>query len=387
MTDIRDRLARVLQDAVPEPPHELDPAAIRSGVTRHGRRKRLLAPALAAAAIAAVAIGISVAAHQLATRQQRGPGQVAVPLPPARFTANEFRMAPSGVEYVGGLYTQRVAACTPRQIRAIAATRRTQGGVLGVIHLVGAVVSRKDGEAERCTLPIGRGPSALIGADGRRLSVPLSGGDQTSPPANPRPDFSLHFGNVIWGFAWLGSYCGAPARAIALPLHRAGQTSLLRISLRGPQPSCAPATGPSRLIDGVAGAPGEPVQPPRPDYSTLRLTGHIEPGTNHWQIAPIDLTLRTIGNAPVTLDPCPAYAGRDQATARSGGFSDPISSGYLPCTKHSVVIRPGHPLHWTIPATSLLQTPGTGAIPGTTVYVQLGIAGVPPVLLKTSASQ
>jgi hypothetical protein len=141
------------------------------------------------------------------------------------------------------------------------------------------------------------------------------------------------------------------------------------------------------LIDGIAGAPGEPVQPPRPDYSSLRLTGQIEPGTNHWQIAPIDLTLRTIGNAPVTLDPCPAYAGRDDATARSGGFSDPISSGYLPCTKHAVVVRPGHPLHWTIPAISLLQTPGTGAIPGTTVYVQLGIAGVPPVLLKTSASQ
>jgi hypothetical protein len=139
------------------------------------------------------------------------------------------------------------------------------------------------------------------------------------------------------------------------------------------------------LIDGIAGAPGEPVQPPRPDYSSLRLVGQIEPGTTSGQLAPIDLTLRTIGSAPITLDPCPAYAGRDDATAYSGGFSDPISSGYLPCTHHAAVIRPGHPLHWTIPATSLLQTPGTGAIPGSTVYVQLGVAGVPFLHLKTTA--
>jgi hypothetical protein len=112
------------------------------------------------------------------------------------------------------------------------------------------------------------------------------------------------------------------------------------------------------LIDGVAGAPGQPVQPPRPDYSSLRLTGHIEPGTNSGQLEPIDLTLLTIGSAPITLDPCPAYAGRDDATARSGGFSDPISTGYLPCISHAAVIRPGQPLHWTIPATSLLQTSG-----------------------------
>jgi hypothetical protein len=385
MTDIGDRLARVLQDAVPEPSHELDPAAIRSGITGHGPRKRLLAPALAAAAVAAVAIGISLAAHQLATQQRPGPGRVAVPSPPARFTANEFRMAPAPQEVIGPMALPR-ATCTPRQIRAIAATRRTDGGVLGVIRLVGAVVSHKYGFGERCTLPIARGPSALIGPHGQALKVPLSAGDQTSAPANPRPDIAINDGNAIWGFAWLGSWCGAPARAIALPLHHAGQ-AWLRIPLRGPQPGCEPAGGASTLIDGIPGWPGEPVQPPRPDYSSLRLAAQIEPGTNHWQLAPIDLTLRTIGSAPVILDPCPAYAGRDYATARSGGFGDPISSGYLPCTHRAAVIRPGHPLHWTIPATSLLQTPGTGAIPGTTVYVQLGIAGVPQLHLQATVSR
>jgi len=256
--------------------------------------------------------------------------------------------------------------------------------VLGVIRLLGAVISHHDGIAERCTLPIARGPSALIGTDGRRLTVPLTAGDRTNAPENPRSDLPLNNGKAIWGFAWLGSYCGAHARAIEIPLKHAG-TDSLRVPLRGPQPACQPTAGASVLIDGIAGSPGEPVQPPRPDYSSLRLTGQIEQGTTSDQIAPIDLTLRTIGLAPITLDPCPAYAGRDYATAHSGGFGDPIASGYAPCIKHAAVIRPGHPLRWTVPATSLLQTPGTGAIPGSTVYVQLGIAGVPPLRLKTTA--
>jgi len=383
MTDFGDRLARVLHDAVPEPPHELDLTAIRASATRHGNRKRLLAAALAAAAVAAVAIGVPLAAHQLAGQRHPGPPRQAVPSPPVRFTPNEFRMAAPPQLVIGPDVIAR-ATCTPQQISAIAATRRTDGGVLGVIRLVGAIVSNRDGLAERCTLPIARGPSALIGTGGQRLNVTLSGGDRTNRPANPRPDIALIDGNAIWGFAWLGSYCGAPARAIEIPLAPVGRASL-RVTLRGPQPTCEPASGASTLIDGIAGAPGEPVQPPRPDYSSLRLTGHIEPGTTGGQIAPIHLTLRTTGNAPIILDPCPAYAGADQATAHSGGFGNPLGPHYLPCTKHAAVIRHGHPLHWTIPAISLVQTPGTGAIPGSTVYVQLGIAGVKQLLLKTIA--
>jgi hypothetical protein len=344
----------------------------------------VLAPALAAAAVAAIAIGVPLAVHQLTAHHRLSPQGPAVPWPQAGFPANEFRMAAPPQLVVGGRPFPR-ATCTPRQISATAATRQTDGGVLGVIHLVGAVVSHRNGLAARCTLPIARGPSALIGTNGRLLNVPLSGGDRTSRPANPRPDIALNNGNAIWGFAWLGSYCGAPARAIEIPLAHAGEASL-RVPLRGPQPACNPAIGTSTLIDGIAGAPGEPVQPPRPDYSSLRLTGHIEPGTTSDQLAPIDLTLRTIGTTPVTLDPCPAYAGGADGTARSGGFGGPISSGFLPCTSHTAVIRPGHPLHWTIPASSFLQSgPGSGAISGSTVYVQLGIAGVPPLHLKTTA--
>lgn len=185
--------------------------------------------------------------------------------------------------------------------------------------------------------------------------------------------------DAIWGFAWLGSHCGAPARAIEIRFanpakSRCAPTAGLRAGWRS-----FDADRRHRRRPGRAG----PTATAR--LSNLRLAGQIDPGTTSGQLAPIDLTLRTTGSAPITLDPCPAYAGRDYATARSGGFSDPISPDYLPCTNHQTVIGPGHPLHWTIPATNLLQTPGTGVIPGSTVYVQLGIAGVPPLRLTTAA--
>src|SRR4029077_8927139 len=97
------------------------------------------------------------------------------------------RMAAPPQLVIGGVPMPR-ATCTPRQITAIAATRRTDGGVLGVIRLVGAVVSHRGGVAERCTLPIARGPSALIGSGGQHLKVPLSGGDPTTPPPQPPPN-------------------------------------------------------------------------------------------------------------------------------------------------------------------------------------------------------
>jgi hypothetical protein len=159
---------------------------------------------------------------------------------------------------------------------------------------------------------------------------------------------------------------------------------VIRARLHGPQPPCAGTVKASSLIDGIAGEPGQPVQPPRPEYSQLRLTGRIESGTTHTRLAPIDLVLRATGSEPITLDPCPRYAGRDEATARSGGFGDPIRSGSLPCTNRALVIRPGAPLLITVPATSLEQTPGTGAIPGSTVSVSIGIAGVPGLNLETT---
>jgi hypothetical protein len=70
MTDLDQRLARVLSETVPKPPCTLDAAAIREGASRRRtRRSHRLAPALAAAAVVAVTAGVLLSQHQPAPRR------------------------------------------------------------------------------------------------------------------------------------------------------------------------------------------------------------------------------------------------------------------------------------------------------------------------------
>lgn len=57
MNDLDQRLARLLDDALPQPTRGLDAAAIRDAAGQRRRATRRLAPALAAAAVAVVAAG------------------------------------------------------------------------------------------------------------------------------------------------------------------------------------------------------------------------------------------------------------------------------------------------------------------------------------------
>ena len=112
----------------------------------------------------------------------------------------------------------------------------------------------------------------------------------------------------------------------------------------------------------------------------MRLSARIRPGTNFYQLAPIDFTLRTVGTAPVVLDPCPAYAGRYEGVARDGGFSASVGNGYLPCTGDAVAVEPGRPLHFTVHPNTLDEKP----MRGSKVKVEIGIAGVPELHLETT---
>lgn len=63
MTDLDERLARALREAVPEPNRMLDGATIRASATKHPRHRYRLAPALAAAAVLAVVAGVMLTVH------------------------------------------------------------------------------------------------------------------------------------------------------------------------------------------------------------------------------------------------------------------------------------------------------------------------------------
>ena len=243
-----------------------------------------------------------------------------------------------------------------------------------MVRLRGAFVTSQFGRA-RCSLPITRGPRSLVAANGRPLGVRLSRGDRTNRPGYALSGNALTAGSAIWGFAWFGSYCGPRAGAIEID----AASRAIRAPLRGPQPRCNPSGATSSsLIEGRVDYPGEPVQPPRPEYSRLRLTGRVRPGTDVVQLAPIDLTIRATGADPIVLDPCPAYAGRYYFKS---GISAPIDPHFLPCTQRVRIVRPGIPLHITVPATSF---GGSATPPGAAVTVDIGIAGVPELHLATT---
>jgi hypothetical protein len=67
MTDLDERLAQVLRDAVPPPPRVLDATAIRSHASAGAHRRRMLAPLLAATAVVAIVAGVALAVHQTRT--------------------------------------------------------------------------------------------------------------------------------------------------------------------------------------------------------------------------------------------------------------------------------------------------------------------------------
>lgn len=384
MASLEDDLAVLLKQTAPEPPRAIDPdRIIRAG--RAHRRARLVAPLAAAVVVLAVTALVAVVVHRPGSHSDAaGPssssasGQsvtsMAVPKPPPGYTAAEFRLASTAGALAHGPAPLIHPTCALDQITARAATRRTVGGVLGVIRLRGAILEHQRGGPVRCALPVPRGPSTMLGADGRTVRVPLSKGDTTNPPSNVRPDLALNDGKAIWGFGWFGSYCGRRAAAIELPLQHG---RLLTAPLHGPQPACT--SGSSILVDGIPGWHGDPVQPARPEYAQLRLAGHIATGTTPYRVAPITLTLRAVGTSPVPLDPCPAYSSSVWADAHNGGFGGTYRSGTLPCTHSLRIIRPGHPLQLTIPGGALHET----ALSGSTVHVDIGIAGVAPVKLTT----
>jgi hypothetical protein len=195
-------------------------------------------------------------------------------------------------------------------------------------------------------------------------------------PDNQRSDIPLAAGDAAWGFAWYGSSCGPRAAAIEIQT-RDGEP--IRAPLRGPQPSCTDRHG-SFLVDGVAGGSEEPVQAARPGFTDLQLSASMARGTTQFQLAPIRMTLRTVGTTPVPLDPCPSYGGDYFARARSGGFGTGLPSGYLPCTQQMPSVRPGHPVHFTIPAADFDEDATRRSV----VHVRAGIAGVPVVQLSVT---
>jgi hypothetical protein len=248
-------------------------------------------------------------------------------------------------------------------------------------------------DGTRCSLHITVGPSEFLDATGRPLSVRL---DDVVPSVNPprtaRDDIPLGAGHASWGFTWTGSWCGAPAAMITLPLtgdptepDAAGPFGDLRVPMTGPQPSCAGRSA-SVLRPGVAGDPGDSavgadaLLPAPADWAGLRATLTVPSTSPAGVVSGSVFTLHNATGAPIVLSPCPEYFVLVQTARMSGAGSHPFD-----CRAHGTVPAHGK-VAFPLPEQDAGQgDPNEHPSGGTVVTIEVAIAGVPTATATTRA--
>lgn len=264
---------------------------------------------------------------------------------------------------------QRQPGCTAKDLTTSARLAPAVDGVLGVISIAGT----------HCSPSVDVTRIRLLGADGRVLAVPPGVADMTNPAESLRPDLAEDTGAVRVGFAWTGSYCGAPARSVEIP----ALPAVVRIPLSGASPACRKVSS-SRLIPGVVDFPNAPVEPAPRAWSSLRarlvLPKVVRPGA-----IPASVVLTNFADRAVSMAaPCPTVtAAVTMPLVPSGGYGgnfgqDGAVGGDL-CRTPIVVPAKGSV---TVALPNLVTPPEDSRNPwrkGGTLSVDWAIAGLPTV--------
>lgn len=226
--------------------------------------------------------------------------------------------APRGVVPAHGPVPRAQRPCTAGLVSGSATTRRSTYGVLGVVRLRG----------RHCTLEVREETLVLLDAAGRSLGVPRRAEPLVNPGSVMRPDLAEAAGSVDVGFAWRGAWCGPRAAAVWVSALPGPGTPAVTVPLRGAVPACSPG-GPSRLVAGVLGRPGEAVQSAPPAWGALVAQLQLPSRTGNGVLR-FRVRLRNTGTETVTLDPCPRYRLNTTGTS-AGGIDISSSEGSLPC--------------------------------------------------------
>jgi hypothetical protein len=340
--------------------------------------------AVAAVCLLSLASGCGAARSTTSSTGSSAALASATPLPwvaatvPAGYPTEAFRVAAPDLMIPAGPAAIQQTPCKRADVSATAATMLVADGVAGVIHLQG----------KACSLHITSGPTALLDAEGKRLPIALvpttSGRGQIG---DPRPDALLAAGDVLWGFAWRGSWCGARPTSVLVPMRDDAATSGgtasygdLQVLLSGPAPACH-GRSKSMLQPGVAGSPTEAVLPPPPAWAGLRLSLRADSTIREAMITGLTLTVRNRTGSPIALSPCPAYFLVISNATANGGSEDASGSGQIACGHR--VLAPHASATYPLPDQTLDEgTPG-GVAPGTEVTLQVAIAGVPTAKTTT----
>lgn len=336
------------------------------------RRARLVLTALVAGA--AVAAGVLLAWDRGGEPARTTASPVAAPsLSPGNLAwDSSFRVAPAPLSVgSGGPAPAPAVPCHGADVVAAARTRRSPDGVLGVVRLTG----------RHCALHLALDRVRLLDASHRALDVQMRAEVvAVNAPANRRPDLALAAGAAAWGFRWRGSWCGARATAIELPL--SGSTaSPFTIPLVGPSPVCGGAAR-AVLVPGVVGSPTEPVLPPPAAWSRLRAVLHLAGTTSAREVRGAEITLVNSFGDDVALAPCADYASTTSVTtSRSLAYASGVA--HLPCPARPAAVPAHGSLTYRL---APLELPFDGIVrppPGDAVRVQVAIAGIPTASATT----
>jgi hypothetical protein len=223
-----------------------------------------------------------VAAHAGSAALTEHPSRKA----PAKTRA--FHVAPAPYQIVGGGYTPR-RTCRAAEVRATATTRRSPDGVVSVVVLTAR---------HPCDIQVGELHPTLYDAAGNRLSVPVVDNPDTINPAENEggsPYSTL-------GFAWDGSWCGASAATVAVPLRK----GRVHATLSGPQPGCT-GSSTATIVPGAFGYPRDPVQGAPPEWRFLTASFHVPAVTRSPAFVHPHVTFTNSSDQPVVLGPAPTY--------------------------------------------------------------------------------
>lgn len=344
-----------------------------------GARRRRRNQAAVAGTTAAVAVVVTTV---LVAGSRSGPAPVSALRPsptPTQAHAGvddaAFRVAPPALGGVGGPMGQEHGACRPQQITATARMRVSTYGVDGVVVMHG----------HQCSLHVWPGPTALLDSRKHLVARTFDGlVGHVNPPANVRPDLALGAGEAQWGFAWRGSWCGAPASYVVLPLRdrpesvHQGSYGELVVPVTGDQLACHESSN-AVLVPGVAGGLQTSVLPPPGQWAPLRLSLRMPARSTYNVITDIVLRISNPSQQEIALDPCPRLA-LVTAVHSSNGDEFDSSDIDLPCDQNPVVPANGS-VEFRLPDQHYDEgaPPGKQAPAGARVAVSVSLAYHPTV--------
>ena len=329
------------------------------------RANKWLAPLAIAAAVALI-VGAVVAVKAFGSGDATAPAKPVLLVPDRDYAV--------GVPYSGGSGGPALgpgpAACGGNAIRATATTRPSSEGVVGLITIT----------TRGCSLPVDVASLGLVSADRHPLNVPISKGNITNPPYL-RSGFAEQSGQIRMGFAWSGSYCGPPAKNVALTI---GGNNFLVIALSGPSPSCMSGHGDSVLVPGVVGGLDTAVEPPPVAWKALTAKVVLPKSVLQVPI-PLTVVLTNTGRTPVSLvSPCANYVTNTRIDV--GFISTEIGGSPGDLCGSPLTVLPGKPVTLRLPSLAFptfSDTPRTHVSSGDPVTVTWSIAGVPPATATT----